>query len=52
LFSLEKRRLRGHLITTFQYLTGGYKAVGDSLFTRNHMEKIIGNWYKSILGRF
>ncbi|GAB0176126.1 hypothetical protein GRJ2_000077800 [Grus japonensis] len=43
LFSLEKRRLRGELITMFQYLKGGYKEDGDSLFTRSHMEKIKGN---------
>ncbi|KAK4831142.1 hypothetical protein QYF61_015445 [Mycteria americana] len=42
LFSLEKRRLRGDLITMFQYLKRGYKEGGDSLFTRNHMEKTKG----------
>ena len=52
LFSLEKRRLRGDLITMFQYLKGGYKEDGDSLFTRSHMEKMRGNGYKLLLGRF
>ncbi|KAK4826043.1 hypothetical protein QYF61_003942 [Mycteria americana] len=51
-FSLEKRRLRGDRITMFQYLKGGYKEDGDSLFTRSHMEKTRANGYKSLLGRF
>ncbi|GAB0208708.1 hypothetical protein GRJ2_003336500 [Grus japonensis] len=46
LFSLEKRRLRGNLVTIFQYLKGGYKEDGDSLFTKNHMEKTRGNGYQ------
>jgi len=43
LFSLEKRRLREDLVTVFQYLKGGYKEDGDSLFTRSHMEKTRGD---------
>ncbi|PKU49642.1 hypothetical protein llap_26 [Limosa lapponica baueri] len=50
-FSLEKRRLRGDLITMFQYLKGGYRE-GDCLFTRSHMEKTRGNRYKLLLGTF
>jgi len=38
LFSLDKRKLRGHLILMFQYLKDDYKEDGDSLFTRSHME--------------
>ncbi|KAM9636537.1 uncharacterized protein ACIBXB_014782 [Morphnus guianensis] len=34
LFSLEKRRLRGHLTAAFQYLKGTYKKAGEGLFTR------------------
>jgi len=33
LFSLEKKRLRGGLITAFQYLKGDYKQDGNQLFT-------------------
>ncbi|KAK4824361.1 LOW QUALITY PROTEIN: hypothetical protein QYF61_014021 [Mycteria americana] len=51
LFSLEKTRLRGDLITMFQYLKGGYKEDGDSLLKRSHMEKARGNGYKLLLGR-
>ncbi|KAK4828431.1 hypothetical protein QYF61_026588 [Mycteria americana] len=36
----------------FRYLKGGYKEDGDSLFTRSHMEKMRGNGYKLLLGRF
>ena len=32
-FSLEKRRLRGHLTLAFQYLMGAYKQEGDGQFT-------------------
>jgi len=47
LFTLEKRRLRGLLsITVFQYLQGGYKENGGSLFTRSHKAKTKGNGYK------
>ncbi|KAK4818646.1 hypothetical protein QYF61_016617 [Mycteria americana] len=36
----------GDLITVFQYLKGGYKEGGGSLFTRSHMEKTWGNRHK------
>ncbi|GAB0181394.1 mitochondrial enolase superfamily member 1 [Grus japonensis] len=39
LFSLEKRRLKGHLTTTFQYLKADYKEDGESLFPRSHVEE-------------
>jgi len=51
LFSLEKSRLRGELITTLEYLKSSYKEDRDSLFTGNHMEKTRGNGYKLLLAR-
>lgn len=44
--SLEKRRLREHLVTVSQYLWGRQKEDGVSPFTRGHMEKTNGNGYK------
>jgi len=52
LFSLEKIRPRGDLMTMFQYLKGGYKENGGSPFTSSHMEKMRGNGYKLLLQRF
>lgn len=46
LISLEKRRLRGDLITMLEFLKGGYKKDGDSLFTKSHMEKTWNNGHK------
>ncbi|PKU48493.1 hypothetical protein llap_1234 [Limosa lapponica baueri] len=51
-FSLEKRRLKGHLYHHVEYLKGGYEEDEDSLFTRSHMEKRRGNGYELLLGRF
>ncbi|KAK4805622.1 hypothetical protein QYF61_022380 [Mycteria americana] len=52
LFSLENRRLGGHLITVSQYLKGGYKEDGGSLITRSHMEKTRASEYKLHRERF
>jgi len=34
LLNLEKRRLQGDLIASFQYLNGAYKKDGDKLFSK------------------
>ena len=39
LFSVEKRRLQGDLIVTFQYLRGVYKHEGDQLFTWSNSDR-------------
>ena len=52
MFSLAKRRLRGDVITMYQYLRGSYKEDGGSLFTRSHLERTRGNGHKLLLGRF
>lgn len=46
LLSLEKRMLREHLVTVFQYLQGRQKEDGVSLSTRAHMQKTNGNGYQ------
>ena len=52
LFSLEKRRLRGDLITAFQYLKGAYKQEGSKLFERVDNSMTKGNGFKLKEGRF
>lgn len=52
LFSLEKRELREDLITKHWYIKAVCQDSGDSLLTRNYMEKTRGNEYKLLLGRF
>jgi len=39
LFSVEKRRLQGDLIVTFQCLRGVYKHEGDQLFTWSNSDR-------------
>ena len=34
LFSLEKRRMQGDLVSAFQYLKGAYRKEGGNIFSR------------------
>jgi len=52
LFVLEKRRLQGDPIATFQYLKGAYRKDGEGLFTRVCSDRTRGNGCKLKEGRF
>ena len=43
MFSLEKRKPRGDLIETFQYLNKSYKKEGDRLFSMIGQEGMVKN---------
>jgi len=46
LFSLKKRRHRGDLIATFQYLQGAYRKTGEGLFTSACSDRMRENGFK------
>jgi len=52
LFSLEKRRLQGDLMTALQHLKGAYKKDGDSFFTNACCDRKSSNDFKLREGRF
>ena len=52
LFSLERRRPGGDLITAFQYLQRTYRKVGEAVFRRACSDRMTGNGFKLEEGRF
>jgi len=52
LFSLEKRRLWGHLVAAFQYLKGAYRKDEENIFSRACCDRTRDNSFKLREGRY
>ncbi|KAE8603301.1 hypothetical protein XENTR_v10014290 [Xenopus tropicalis] len=46
LFSLEKRRLRGDMITLYKYIRGDYRQLGDVLFSHKNNQRTRGHSFR------
>ena len=51
LFSIQKRRLRGHVTAAFQYLKGAYRKEGENIFSRACCNRTRSSSFKVREGR-